>query len=288
MKTVISEDTSVKNNAKVEEPKTKNAPKWREAVIGGIPGIAIGAGGVLIAGGSTPDIPEPATPADEPVDAPEQNDIFVPESCAVASKVNDDMTFGQAFAAARSEVGPGGVFEWHGHLYGTYYKTEWDAMSDEQKDDYWEAVSDVHVEHSSSVDAADNASDDADAGAAAVQTEAEADSEAEEFQNYESEGATVEVYGVIEGEDGEGNMAVASVDGHGALFVDVDGDGYIDAVAVDANDDGAIDVDELEVTDNTDLHMDDLVVDDSASAPEDQLYADNPDYTNDADTSSLA
>ncbi len=40
--------------------------------------------------------------------------------------VNDNMSFAEAFAAARAELGPGGVFEWHGQLYGTFYATEVD------------------------------------------------------------------------------------------------------------------------------------------------------------------
>lgn len=59
---------------------------------------------------------------------------------AIAWNVNDDMSFGQAFAAARREVGAGGVFEWHGHAYGTYYKEEWDAMSEAEKHQYFANV----------------------------------------------------------------------------------------------------------------------------------------------------
>lgn len=40
--------------------------------------------------------------------------------------VTDDMSFSEAFAAAREELGPGGVFEWNGQLYGTFYATEVD------------------------------------------------------------------------------------------------------------------------------------------------------------------
>ncbi len=40
--------------------------------------------------------------------------------------VNDNMSFAEAFAAARAELGPGGVFEWNGQLYGTFYATEVD------------------------------------------------------------------------------------------------------------------------------------------------------------------
>ena len=58
----------------------------------------------------------------------------------VATSVNDSMNFSQAFAAARHEVGPGGLFVWHGHTYGTYYANEWEAMSPEEHDQYWADV----------------------------------------------------------------------------------------------------------------------------------------------------
>ena len=51
-----------------------------------------------------------------------------------AEGVNDEMSFSQAFAAARAEVGAGGAFEWRGQIYGTYYADEWEAMSDDEKD----------------------------------------------------------------------------------------------------------------------------------------------------------
>lgn len=55
---------------------------------------------------------------------------------AVATSVNDDMSFSEAFAAARAEVGPGGAFEWHGNVYGTYLADEWNSMSAEEQQAY--------------------------------------------------------------------------------------------------------------------------------------------------------
>lgn len=55
---------------------------------------------------------------------------------SVATSVNDSMSFSEAFAAARAEVGPGGAFEWHGGVYGTYYASEWNSMSAAEKTEY--------------------------------------------------------------------------------------------------------------------------------------------------------
>lgn len=68
-------------------------------------------------------------------------------SVQIASGVSDDMSFSEAFEAARSELGPGGAFEWHGNVYSTYTAEEWDNMAEDEKDDYfshfnWSASSD--------------------------------------------------------------------------------------------------------------------------------------------------
>ncbi len=57
-------------------------------------------------------------------------------AATLATSVEEDMTFNEAFATARQELGPGGVFEWEGNIYNTYYKEEYDAMSDTQRTDY--------------------------------------------------------------------------------------------------------------------------------------------------------
>jgi len=52
---------------------------------------------------------------------------------AVAENAQKEETFEQAFAVAREEIGPGGLFEWKGNYYGTYYKEEWEGLSDSAK-----------------------------------------------------------------------------------------------------------------------------------------------------------
>ena len=41
----------------------------------------------------------------------------------------DDMTFEEAFAAARQAQGPGHHFTWHGGMYNTFFQEELDKMS---------------------------------------------------------------------------------------------------------------------------------------------------------------
>lgn len=58
---------------------------------------------------------------------------IVPSEPKEAFEVSDDMSFQEAFSSAREEVGSGGFFEWHGQRYSTYYKEEWDLLSEDQK-----------------------------------------------------------------------------------------------------------------------------------------------------------
>jgi hypothetical protein len=73
---------------------------------------------------------------------------MVHSEAPIASTVNSDMDFNHAFAAARTEVGAGGAFVWHGKVYDTYYNEEWDTMSDAQKEQYNHSVHvDIPEEH---------------------------------------------------------------------------------------------------------------------------------------------
>lgn len=63
-------------------------------------------------------------------------EVVVPVDIPVV-EVSDTTSFGDAFAAAREELGPGGIFSYNGDYYHTYYKEEWDAMHTEQQDQYF-------------------------------------------------------------------------------------------------------------------------------------------------------
>lgn len=43
--------------------------------------------------------------------------------------MDDSLSFAQAFAQARAELGAGGAFEWRGGVFGTYHASEWNSMS---------------------------------------------------------------------------------------------------------------------------------------------------------------
>ena len=71
--------------------------------------------------------------------------ITLPADTDVAGKVIDSMSFDQAFAAARAEVGMGGLFGWHGSWYNTFLKEEWNDLSVQQRVDFTEMVTQEHL-----------------------------------------------------------------------------------------------------------------------------------------------
>jgi len=52
----------------------------------------------------------------------------------------DSMSFKDAFEAARSDMGPGGVFTWHGNVYNTYTAAEWNAKTQQEQQEFAEQV----------------------------------------------------------------------------------------------------------------------------------------------------
>jgi hypothetical protein len=74
---------------------------------------------------------EPESQPTGTVEAPVRASLIY-ESAPIAHQVTDDMPFGEAFRTAREEVGPGGVFNWQGKIYNTYFREELDALSPEQ------------------------------------------------------------------------------------------------------------------------------------------------------------
>lgn len=153
----MNEETIIEKRPVTNGPSEKKQEEssWKYVTLGGVPGILLGAG-MLYAGqvsaqalATEGDVVEVVDeePTEEEGVVEEQSDTvepvetasLVPDSLNVAH-VNDSMSFGEAFAAARAEVGPGGVFYWHGGVYGTYYADEWNAMTAEDKHEYAQRV----------------------------------------------------------------------------------------------------------------------------------------------------
>ncbi len=82
-------------------------------------------------------VPADDTPADgaENSPVPSQEEMYqqIQENAQVATNVNDDMSFGEAFQASRQELGAGNFFWWKGRLYNNYTEEEWNGLSETQQ-----------------------------------------------------------------------------------------------------------------------------------------------------------
>jgi hypothetical protein len=164
-----------------------------------------------------------------------------------ADGINNEMSFNEAFATAREEVGPGGIFEWRGETYGTYYKDEWDSLSNEEIEQYWDSVTE---------------------GTSSIQ---------EETINISYEQETPPE--VIEMENADGSYIITEEDFIEAI--DTNDDGFVDVAVVDANNN---DLPDIVIDTDYDGEMDVLVLDVNPETGEltteseiIELTGDNPD-----------
>ena len=124
-----------------------NAPDKKDArvagAVGAAAGIAAGAGGAYAAGVLTGNN---AQPTDETKDEEGYNEACETDGCIVlpldtfsvplSGGAFDHLSFGEAFAAARAELGAGGVFAWRGNYFNTYLREEWQGMSPAERSEF--------------------------------------------------------------------------------------------------------------------------------------------------------
>lgn len=79
------------------------------------------------------DIPGAEPPGDGAVPSMQELETVVQESGKVATAVNDDMSFGEAFQASRQELGPGNFFWWRGRFYNNFTEGEWYDLTDAEQ-----------------------------------------------------------------------------------------------------------------------------------------------------------
>lgn len=205
--------------------------------------------------------------------APEEMIIATADGVRVA-QVDDEVSFSQAFADARAQVGPGGVFEWRGNVYGTYYKDEWDQMSPAQRSEYqasidYDAVQPDKVEEPQTAHYAQHTT-------SSHVRETVADTSAPDDNE-------VHVIGVEHNVDvnSDGNLehvAVLESGGQSYLLVDVDRDGQGDVLLSDLNHNNQLDANEV-----ADVRSEGITM--PGCDPSDAMMAqasDQPDYMNDA------
>lgn len=279
----------------------KNYTKWKEVTIGGFTGILLGSAGTLFASNvhkfndseniennQNEDIQSDNISNTETGETNSNTTSGnIPNSGALANNVNDEMSFSQAFSAAREEVGAGGYFVWHGNVYGTYYASEWNNMTHDEQVQFSLGSSNIpqteysHNENTYTSEASYSPSSTND-------TVPSDSSDGDDFQILGVEHANI---------DGQHDSIIgaASVNGQAVYFIDVDGqDNEFEYMVADAN--GNNQIDDNEFIDISEQHMQVSAFEEIAQVnnPQnevDQYYASNedlPDYVNDADTGNLA
>lgn len=134
----MNEETIIEKRPVIngQEENKNEGSAWKHVTLGGVSGILMGAG-LLYAGqavaATKSDAPEETADA---ATAEAQQADSATEAALPVAQMHNEMSFGEAFAAARAEVGPGGVFIWHGGIYNTYTADEWNAMTSQQKNDF--------------------------------------------------------------------------------------------------------------------------------------------------------
>lgn len=210
--------------------------------------------------------------------------------------VNAD-NFNDAFAQARAQVGAGGVFEYDGKLYGTYYADEWNEMTAEDRSAYQSRVNGIApspqnshahqsepahrsepAHHANSYDMADN-----------HQSASEAISTHAEVIEVEPTDNDIRVLGVeaVQSPDGQiMNVAILESNGDHALLVDVDNDGVMEVFVHDDNQNNHIEMNEMHDVSRAGIGVVDLLQAQSDYSGGDNLYMANDgtsDYYNDTD-----
>lgn len=302
----LNENKAAQNTEKKQENGSVN---WKTVTIGGATGVFLGAAAMYVADAFAGNNSEAATDATETV---EGTDIHI-------AVVDQDLTFGEAFAAARAQVGAGGVFEWHGGIYGTYYASEWSQMSEAEQSQFshqamglqGEATAQHATTHHDHVETVHH-----DTHQQEPQQEhggGQQDSNLHHTVNPGHGGghgggetqSEVRFLGVdqVETEDGQTmNVGHMEVDHEHVALVDVDNNMVFDVAVSDRNQNQQIDADEVVDISDQQISVTDFAVmaeaqnggmqDDGAQTAmvnneQDHIADDMPDYMNDVDVQSV-
>ncbi len=123
------------SNQDQADAKKSKGGLWKALAVGGVSGILLGASKEAIKNYYSQHVQE------------KLDDIMndAPEDGSEAPVNPDDMSFADAFAAARAELGPGHTFTWHGAVFSTYTADEWAAMNETQHEQH---VAQAHPDYS--------------------------------------------------------------------------------------------------------------------------------------------
>jgi len=294
-----NEETIYQAQGQIENEKKESAKSgWQKVTIAGVTGIMMGASVMHVAD---------AYAIEEPATSNEGDSVIRPTTSHTAenglrvAEVDQNLSFGEAFAAARAEVGAGGVFYWHGRTYNTFTENEWDSMPDAEHHQFAQQVApeiqtnEMPSEHNHSTAQHHEAHHDQQEDVSQQPQVRQVSNGQEEEQN-EPE---VHFLGVdqVQTDGGQtinvGHMTIAEEE---VALVDMDNDMIFDVAVSDRNHNEQIDEEEVIDISDRQLSVTDFALaaeqenqseitaqPEFASNPQDQLAEDMPDYINDAD-----
>lgn len=219
---------------------------------------------------------------EENAETPSPDQVILANDEGIRYAHVDAVSFNDAFAQARQQVGPGGVFEYNGRLYGTYYAEEWANMSSMEKAEYQRRVYEMP---SSQHDALQ----DSNAESVVAHSSDQSIPANSEMISAEPVDNDIKVLGIEAVHNDYGqvmNIALVESEGDHALLIDVDNNGSIDVLIHDDNEDGLIDESEIHDISRAGIDVAELIHI-QAVQQGDVLYTANddmPDYINDADS----
>lgn len=236
----MNEETIIEKRPVIngQEENKKGEGSWKHVTLGGVSGILMGAGllytGQAIAATMTDALDGTADTA--AAEAQQTGNAY--QASLPVAQMHNDLSFGEAFAAARAEVGPGGVFIWHGGIYNTYTADEWNSMTPQQKDDFAHHVNpEVHADE---IPTPTDTHPDVAFQPVATTAEVHPVGNTSDVQMVDPQVA--QAYQALEGEDVH-IVGYANVDGHLAVGYDFTGDDQADVAIIDFGPQGPSDDD---------------------------------------------
>ena len=261
----MEETMAMNEQLPVGNKKENKKTDWKPVVIGGVAGVAMG-GVATAAVAATADDTTAEAVVDDTTLTGVDGSAHVDSSVPVA-QVSDGMSFSEAFHSAHDQVGPGGVFVWHGQVYSTFTEDEWNSMTPAEQAEFGNHV---HVQydepsHASAQPAAQSAPavevvsepaantgthDEQVAHAGTQEPQVTVAQQPEQTNVTEGEVPQVEpevlAYETVSGADGsQMDVAVVSVGGQTVGVYDVNQDGTADLMVADENNNQQIEENEI-------------------------------------------
>jgi hypothetical protein len=141
------------------------------------------------------------------------------------------ISFNQAFADARAELGPGGLFVWEGDLYHTYTASEWNSMSNEERLEFSSSITVQNADGGSSTTSSHVTIENTPADTA---PSANSNSSSNSNESAESD---FDIVGYDLDNDGAADLYVFDIDENGVpdILIDSTGDGVFNQVIMNVD-----------------------------------------------------